>query len=487
MLLYGRMDRINALRHIFNARKYAIEVTLGIVLGFFVIGLSQLEARWWVYFGGAFGGALIFLINTRKEALLVALFFLSFQIDVYIRPFFGRAGSPGIEIPLVVFAGLALLFWYVAAYGEQKIRTLDWHSPLGLPSVVLLATSFMSLIPTTEHFVGLSRIIFEIELLFVYWLSFNLVRTQEDLERILKIFFLTLAIQSLVYFVESALGITFSMTGEVFNETEAVPRPGGTVSTNPAGFASFISPILLIAYAIFLSKKVVMKNRFLWILVMLGSAAIGLTFTRAVWSGIALGLLAVILLNLRNRNLHARRVIAFFLLFFVASAIFLPIMINKRLSTEYKDESALNERVRLMLIAMDIIKEHPITGVGPGAYAYVFKNYLTSGTKQGWVYEVHNEFLLRAAETGILGGVAFIVLLVLALRQAYRLTKSQNPTVAVIAVGWFGSIISLCWQMAWVPWRGFSYNAMLWCMLGLMDGATKHLVHTAKDTRSVSP
>lgn len=475
------MDRIKALRHVFTPKKYVIEVAFGIVLGLFVIGLSQLETRWWVYFGAAFGGGLIFLINTRKEALLVTFFFLSLQIDIYIRPFYGRAGSPGIEIPLVVFAGLALLLWYVTAYGEKKIRTLDWHSPLGLPIVLLLTTSFMSLIPTTEYFVGLSRIIFEVELLFVYWLSFNLVRTQENLERILKLFFLTLAAQSLVYFVQSALGITFSMTGEIFNETDAVPRPGGTVSTNPAGFASFISPILLIAYAMFLSKKVVMGKRYLWILVLLGTAAIGLTYTRAVWSGLVLGLLPVLFLNLRNSRLHTRRVMVIIMIFLIASAIFLPIMINKRLTTEYHEESALDERIRLLLIAVDIIEEHPIAGVGPGAYAHVYKNYLTSETSQGWVYEVHNEFLLRAAETGIPGGVAFVLLLLIALRQAYRLTKSQNEIVAVVAVGWFGGIVSLCWQMAWVPWRGFSYNAMLWCMLGLMDGVTKHLEHKAKN------
>jgi hypothetical protein len=27
--------------------------------------------------------------------------------------------------------------------------------------------------------------------------------------------------------------------------------------------------------------------------------------------------------------------------------------------------------------------------------------------------------------------------------------------------------------MNWVPWGGWSYNAMLWIMLGLMDGAQR--------------
>jgi hypothetical protein len=34
-------------------------------------------------------------------------------------------------------------------------------------------------------------------------------------------------------------------------------------------------------------------------------------------------------------------------------------------------------------------------------------------------------------------------------------------------------LVALIWQMNWVPWIGWSYNAMLWLMLGLMDGAQR--------------
>ena len=37
--------------------------------------------------------------------------------------------------------------------------------------------------------------------------------------------------------------------------------------------------------------------------------------------------------------------------------------------------------------------------------------------------------------------------------------------------------IALAWQMLWVPWRGFSYNAILWFMLGLVDGIDLHERH----------
>ncbi len=460
-----------------NARLnlYLRDSAFGVILAIFVIVAYGLETRWIVYLSVLLIGALFFLLYSRKEALLIAVFFLSFQVDVYIRPFFGRAGSAGIEIPMVLFTGFTLLIWYLVIYGQRKVSSFNWSGSLGVFIILLLGTSSLSLIFTTEKFVGVARLIFELELFFIYWLSFNLVRSRNDLQKIIKLLFIVLVIQSLIYYVQSALGITFSLTGEVFQESEAIPRPGGTVSTNPAGFASFISPILLIGFALYLAQKHEFKIRFLPVLVILGSAAMVLTFTRAVWAGLVIGLIIIIIMSIRRKNYHRRRGAVLISAMLVGAMIFIPIMVNKRLSSQYQDEGALEERIRLILVAVNIIEANPIVGIGPGAYSHVYKKYVSPELAQGWLYEVHNEFILRAAETGVPGGVAFILLMLAALRQAMKLSRSEDETIRIIAIGWFSGLVSLSWQMAWVPWRGFSYNAMLWLMLGLMDGVTMYM------------
>ncbi|MEN8129068.1 MAG: O-antigen ligase family protein [Pseudomonadota bacterium] len=466
--------------------RYFRDSVFGVILGIFVIVTYGLETRWIVYLSVLLAGTLFFLLNTRKEALLIAVFFLSFQVDVYVRPFFGRAGSAGIEIPMVVFTGFALLIWYLVIYGQRKINSFNWSGSLGIFIIFLLSTSFLSLTFTTEIFVGIARIIFELELVFIYWLSFNLVRSKNDLQKILKLLFIALAIQSFIYYIQSALGITFSLTGEVFQESEAIPRPGGTVSTNPAGFASFISPILLIGFSLYLAQRHEFKVRLLPVLVFLGSAAMVLTFTRAVWVGLVIGLIIIIIMSIRRKNYHRRRGLILISAMLIGALIFIPIMLNKRLSNQYQDEGALEERIRLMLVAVNVIEANPIVGIGPGAYSHVYKKYVSSELAQGWLYEVHNEFILRAAETGIPGGIAFLLLILAALRQAMKLSRSEDETIRIIAIGWFSSLVSLSWQMAWVPWRGFSYNAMLWLMLGLMDGVTMY-IQQENSTNQVHP
>jgi hypothetical protein len=55
--------------------------------------------------------------------------------------------------------------------------------------------------------------------------------------------------------------------------------------------------------------------------------------------------------------------------------------------------------------------------------------------------------------------------------KALSLTRAQEPYVRLTAIGWTGTLIALAFEMYWDVWRGFTYNAMLWFTLGLIDGA----------------
>jgi len=158
----------------------------------------------------------------------------------------------------------------------------------------------------------------------------------------------------------------------------------------------------------------------------------------------------------------------------LAGIALLPTM-AERLAQDYganPQTSAWDERWGLMRIAFNMIAQNPLFGVGPGAYMYVFKSYIPAGLNQ-WVSAVHNEFLLRAAEVGIPGAIAFTALIIAGLRMGMRLLKTKRLDLITLGAAWVAALISLIWQMSWVPWTGFTYNAMLWFMLGIMDAACR--------------
>ena len=182
------------------AAKYLMVLGLGISAGLFILFLGDREARWIILATASLLGLVFIAVTPDKQRLLTAIFILSLQVDVYVRFLYGRAGSnEGLAIPLVVFAGAALLAWYVNA---GRFRTFRWAGTMGLPIVALFVTGLLSLLTSSERFVGLTSLWYSVELYFLYWLAFNLTQSQEDFERIIKLLLFTLAAQSIIYFIQ---------------------------------------------------------------------------------------------------------------------------------------------------------------------------------------------------------------------------------------------------------------------------------------------
>jgi O-antigen ligase len=467
------------------AGQCVVVVGLAVAAGLLIVLLDEREMRWKLLVATPLVGVILLALTPWKQRVLTALFILSLQVDIYLRFFYGRAGSnEGIAVPLVVVAGAALLMWYLKA---GRLHHFTWGGSMRLPILLLFATSLLSLTTSSERFIGATRIWHDAELYFLYWLTFNLIDSDEAFERIIRLLLVILATQAAIYFVQSLTGTSFNFMGEL-SDAGSIPRPGGTVSSNPAGFTSFIMPALMITCALAISAGNLRSRGWMLGLLLMGTMAIGLSFTRAAWIGFALGFTTIVILGWRRRAIAGSIAFSIAAIACIGAAALLPTMMM-RVSEDYgalgdtPAAATIEERWNLMRIALAIIADHPVTGIGPGAYSQIFRGYAQDSDQ--WLFLVHNEFLLRAAETGIPGAIAFVVLLVVAFRTALRLTRSPPSLVSVAALGWCGGLVALVWQMNWVPWIGWSYNAMLWVMLGLMDGARRIGGNPAASTRPV--
>ncbi len=182
-----------------------------------------------------------------------------------------------------------------------------------------------------------------------------------------------------------------------------VPQMGRVMATygNPIFFAAFLLPTIFISIDLFSSEK---KFKALYLVGMaLQLTALYFTQTRAAW----LALIGAGTLGFVFRA--GRKIPAYvWLLGIVGGGLFFL----KTQAMWQRDQGHL-------LIWRDTYrmwKDHPVAGVGLGAFHTNFQSYAQQDLKSKWpegkfiVNEAHNEYLQTFAETGIIGLLAFLVI-----------------------------------------------------------------------------
>jgi O-antigen ligase len=89
--------------------------------------------------------------------------------------------------------------------------------------------------------------------------------------------------------------------------------------------------------------------------------------------------------------------------------------------------------------AIAIAKDHPWVGTGPGTFGSIYPKYKTALTEEAQA--VHNNYLEMWSDSGAPAFIAFSLLWVVAVRDAFRLTRRRKGDAAAIAicgalVGW---------------------------------------------------
>jgi len=449
-------------------------IALGCLAGALVYGVTSGDPRWIIMITIVLVFACILLaLPNRKQFAWVALI-LSFQfLDPAVRLFYGYSGTGGFLLTLSFLIGLCVLIVYAASGSLSKGRGVQWGGPLGLPIALLFATSAISILHGNEIALGANQMLIQVEMYLLYFLALNCVRSEADIRLTMKWLFVMLAMQSIIYYAESYLGIFYiSPLGDIVRAGDGdITRPGGTISQGPFGFSNFILMIMFLLMAEFMPNRPpgARKRWTKGILIFMGVVALVLTLSRSVWVSFVLGSSALVFISYRRRILSYRKLLYVVIAAGAVALAAAPLIMLRLESAPL--ESSYDERFSLMRMAVIVITENPIFGVGLGAYDIVYKQYLTPELAEKWLWTVHNYYLLRAAETGLPGGFAWILLLVMGLRQTLRLSKSSRLLIRTLALGIGAAIIALSHQMYWDMWTHVTAQGLFWFILGLLGAA----------------
>jgi O-antigen ligase len=212
----------------------------------------------------------------------------------------------------------------------------------------------------------------------------------------------------------------------VLNFNNLADRAHGTV-----GHYMTYSGLLMLVTCVALAKILFSRDR-VWPALMLPAllVAVAFTFTRNAWVGI--GAAAGLLLSLKDVKLLWLLPIVLAIGLGIA-----PARITNRFYSIFNMENPTNsDRIAMLQAGVHIVRDHPLTGVGPNMIERVYPSYREPYAAPGNRPHLHNVPMQIAAERGLPAlavWIWFIALTTLDLSRRFRLDRHKVAAAAGLA------------------------------------------------------
>jgi putative inorganic carbon (HCO3(-)) transporter len=299
----------------------------------------------------------------------------------------------------------------------------------------------------------------------------------------------TLAILSVIQAVTGMYGSDFAGFAVAKSEGAGTFRVGGPLDPNFFGQVLVATAILALYLALSTRDR---DGRGLGLAMFaVCVAASGLTGSRGALVAGTAAFFMVLLLGPIPRG----RVAATGALVVIAALLFLPAGLKARVGLPISSadslqvatvtkgsESAIQGRESENLAALEMFRDHPILGVGPGNYPLHYLDYSEQIGLDPRLAprDAHSLYLGTLAETGIVGACALLAVLWLALRGAWRARLKLGGGDALMAEGVFVALMSFLVAGLFLH---AAYARYLWMMVGLGLVAGQLARNAARDPR----
>lgn len=416
----------------------------------------------------------------------------------------------GVSEVIASSIGLLLLFpigKYVVLERQPLVIT-----PV-LPLVfAFLGALFLSAALSNEPVVsGRAVVTYLTEGLILYLLVSNAVRTTRTLNRVAWVLILAGSLLGAISLYQELThtyannygglaqvdqldsGGGFNIAPEESEEKVLRPRLGG-----PLGSENRYAQIMVVLLPLALVRVFREQSRRLRLLATGASLLIlgGLLLTFSRGAAVALGV--ILLLMVLLRELRVRQIVILLAAVTAAVALVIPDYVTRLSSLQgvtgisttdesgYPDRAVLG-RVTENLAAWNTFLDNPLTGVGPGVY---FSEYSQEyANRLGLRYletnrRAHSLYLEMAADTGLIGLGAFVVMVLTAAGYLYRNARYWRDRDRERSILASSFLFALLGYLATAVFLHLSYQRFFWALLALASSTIWALEH---DRRSEVP
>lgn len=361
---------------------------------------------------------LIAILYDIKIGIIASLFAIPFLPDM-------------LNLLFIIF--LVMVYFYEHLF--KKKNNLD-SGPVYIPiivyGIIILIGTVTSINPVgsfrdlTIHFVSLGLV----------FVMINTIDSLEDFNILLTFVVFSATIVALIGLYQYIVGVPIDAAWVDVENNPDIKARVYSVFGNPNVLAEYLIMTIPLSISLFWYTKKAHKK-----LLFLGTSAILilsliLTLSRGGWIGFAFSALVFVILV-------EKRLLLSIIPISLAGVFFLPqSILNRILSIGNFADSSNAYRITMWKITMDIIRDHPIAGVGFGHLPFkeTFETYIRTMP----TYHAHNTYLEIAAELGIPGLIAFLFLLFVIFKYGIqRLISQENRYIRIMAAGAFSGLAGL--------------------------------------------
>ncbi|NOY60387.1 MAG: O-antigen ligase family protein [Calditrichaeota bacterium] len=457
-------------------------VVTGLIASIASWAIWSLELKWAVFsfIGLLFPFILAMVRDTRRFIMGLMIFAVPLNADYYFVLHPSPGGANGINIGLTdILLVILIIQTFLYASNSKQTGTIKFFPAITLPTLAIIAISIFSLLQAKDVQWGLFDIIsFTKAFLFFFFLANN-IKNKDDLTLVLKAFFLGLVIQAVIVGLQYYKGTNLGLLGlgepsqilEFEMKAADVARPGGTIGhcNHLARYIGFILPISIILALVSVSSK--SMSRLAAFVSMAGILALIYTLTRSSWIGLLLSIAVMIPFMFKYRLMSLRTIGKFALgsmVLLILLSAYGNVIWDRLISN---DMGSAKTRLTTAQVALHVIADHPILGVGINNYGSILEKYWSSKDSFTRIAAVHNTYLLYAAELGLVGFGAYLWLLTAFFVRIKKAMKSRSKYLSAIAVGVMGSFAGyLLTALSDKSYKeSFSLLIVFWSLMAIIE------------------
>lgn len=414
-------------------------------------GLSRTQLLWLMCLSALFVAANVFLISIGfyyfslvPAGLLLVLFSLlslekTFFILVFLTPLSIQLKElwPGLSmnlyLPTEPLLFIMLLLFIVKLIREKSYPKNILKHPVSLAIYFYLIWIFITSISSTLPVVSLKFLLSRLWFITIfYFLAVVIFKNPKKIIQFIAAYGL-----GLLFVVVYAL-INLSLSG--FVDQQAAHSAPNPFYSDHTSYGAILALILPASIGITLKSKLGNTARFIvWFIVALFAVALFFSYSRAAWISVlgAIGIFIIVKLKIRFSIILMFSVLSFLFLFFYWGELKMKLEDNRQdsssdfsqhvqsISNVSSDASNL-ERINRWGSALRMFRKKPIFGWGPGTYMFQYAGFQSSqhrtviSTNFSDGGNAHSEYLGPLAESGVLGTLSFIAILITSIATGIR-------------------------------------------------------------------